>query len=85
VKGHQRSAASADELCALDRDQTDKFQLCLRRSMKKIFASLTLAAFMLGATTAFAYTPNPSPTAVAKKKHKKKKKAAKAATTNRMK
>ncbi|MBO0726140.1 MAG: hypothetical protein J2P52_11115 [Blastocatellia bacterium] len=53
--------------------------------MKKIFASLTLAAFMLGATTAFAYTPNPSPTAVAKKKHKKKKKAAKAATTNRMK
>ena len=53
--------------------------------MKKIFASLTLAAFMLGATTAFAYTPNPSPTAVAKKKHKKKKKGTAKTATNKMK
>jgi hypothetical protein len=41
--------------------------------MKKIFASLTLAAFMLGATTAFAYPPTTSAKTVAKKKHKKKK------------
>ena len=46
----------------------------LRNTMKKIFASLMLAAFMLGSVTAFAYTPkhSASPTMSSKKKHKKK-------------
>jgi len=44
--------------------------------MKKIFASLALAAFMLGSVTAFAYPPKhpANPTAVSKKKKKKHKK-----------
>jgi len=47
----------------------------LRYTMKKIFASLTLAAFMLGGVTAFAYTPkhSASPTMSSKKKHNKRK------------
>lgn len=50
--------------------------------MKKIFASLTMAALLLGGATAFAYTPNhsASPTAVAKKKKKKHKKSSSAKT-----
>ena len=48
--------------------------ILLRRTMKKIFASLTLAALMLSGATAFAYTqtPPPSPTMTTKKKGKKK-------------
>jgi hypothetical protein len=48
----------------------------LRRSMKKIFASLTLAAFMLGATTAFALAQDPAAKTMAKTatSHKKKSK-----------
>ena len=44
--------------------------------MKKIFASLALAAFMLGSVTAFAYPPKhpANPTADSKKKKKKHKK-----------
>jgi hypothetical protein len=43
--------------------------------MKKIFASVTLAAFMLVGATAFAYTQDPPPAAdAAKKKAPKKKK-----------
>jgi hypothetical protein len=63
--------------------------ILLRRSMKKIFASLTLAALMLSGATAFAYTqtPPPSPTMTAKKKGKKKHKhhhsSASAATPKR--
>jgi hypothetical protein len=43
--------------------------------MKKIFASVTLAAFMLVGATAFAYTQDPPPAAdAAKKKSAPKKK-----------
>jgi hypothetical protein len=43
--------------------------------MKKIFASVTLAAFMLVGATAFAYTQDPPPAAdAAKKKSSPKKK-----------
>jgi hypothetical protein len=54
--------------------------------MKKIFASVTLAAFMLVGSTAFAYTQDPpaekkaAPAKPAKKKAAKKKKAAPAKT-----
>jgi hypothetical protein len=47
--------------------------------MKKIFASVTLAAFMLAGTTAFAYTQDPPPaTDTAKKKPAPKAKKEKA-------
>ena len=42
--------------------------------MKKIFASLALAAFMLGSVTAFAYPPNHSANHMASSKKKSKKK-----------
>jgi uncharacterized protein YxeA len=58
--------------------------------MKKIFASLTLAAFMLGATTAFAHEQTPAAKPMAKsmtsgkkkgkRKHKHHHSAASAAT-----
>jgi hypothetical protein len=42
--------------------------------MKKIFASVTLAAFMLVGSTAFAYTQDPPPADMTKKKAAPKKK-----------
>jgi hypothetical protein len=49
--------------------------------MKKIFASVTLAAFLLVGTTAFAYTQDPPAAGdTAKKKAAPKKKKEKAAT-----
>ena len=56
--------------------------------MKKIFASLALAAFMLGSVTAFAYPPSHSANHMAsskkkKKKHKKHHTTTSAATTTK--
>jgi len=49
--------------------------------MKKIFASLALAAFMLGSVTAFAYQPNQSGNQMARSKKKSKKKHKRRHTT----
>jgi hypothetical protein len=58
----------------------------LRKSMKKIFACLTLAAFMLGGATAFAYAQDPAAKPPAKTatshKRKTKKKRHHASTTH---
>jgi hypothetical protein len=58
----------------------------LRRSMKKIFACLTLAAFMLGGATAFAQAQDPAGKTMAKTstshKRKSKRKRHHASATN---
>jgi len=58
----------------------------LRRSMKKIFAGLTLAAFMLGGATAFAHAQDPAAKTTAKTatshKRKSKKRRHQASATN---